>query len=465
MRAALEERWRESTTPAKAGDESGDDPASVLAGFAIAEDGLLNDAHAMFAGTRDAAPSLVEGKRRLLRAYDPGNMRRIATICHWGRSGSVLFASFLDDHDDVLILPNLLSESIYSFLERYASLSPWQKLLAYPAFSRLQRGTSGDFFLAHNPDGDYGIPPEDYFAAVLALEREHRDEPCDGRESRAWFIRYLHVAYALALGRQAENPRPMIVVAQHWWNERMAAKLREDFPGALFLHTIRDPISAFDAWLEMRFKWQFDEMPSRPGVYPFPVFDAFTDLLSWDRAHKDAADRSCAVRFEDMHNEPDALMRRVAHWLGIRIRPSLIKSTVNGKPHVIVIKGQATVGSNPERAARRTGNLNAWDRLLIFALFHPNFIIWRYPAPRATNSIVLRGLILLVGALIPSRMEILNIRRLLERQFLPAVASGHIRRAAWTLIVILMRRARLMLLILRAASTRLFGNPRALRLV
>jgi hypothetical protein len=111
------------------------------------------------------------------------------------------------------------------------------------------------------------------------------------------------------------------------------------------------------------------------------------------------------------------------------------------------------------------GNLNAWDRLLIFALLHPNFIIWRYPAPRAMGSIVLRGLILLVGALIPSRMEILNIRRLLERQFLPAVRSGRLRQAGWTLIVILMRRARLMGLILRAASTRLFGNPRAIRLV
>jgi hypothetical protein len=465
MRNVLQERRRESATPAKAGDEPGDDPVSVLAGFAIAEDALLNDAHAMFAGTSGAAPSLVEGKRRLLRAYDPGNMQRIATICHWGRSGSVLFASFLDDHDDVLILPNLLSESIYSFLERYASLSSWQKLLAYPAFSRLQKGTSGDFFLTNNPDGDYGIPPEDYFAAVVALQREHRGEPCDGRESRAWFIRYLHVAYALALGRQAENPRPMIVVTQHWWNERMAAKLREDFPAALFLHTIRDPISAFDAWLEIRFKWQFDEKEFRPGVYPFPVFDAFKDLLTWDRAHKDTADRSCAVRFEDMHNEPHALMRRVANWLGIRIQPSLIESTVNGKPHVIVIKGQATVGSNPERAARRVGNLNALDRLLIFALLHPNFVIWRYPAPRVMGSIVLRGLIVLVGALIPSRMEILNIRRLLERQFLPAVASGRIRQASWMLIVILMRRARLMVLILRAASTRLFGNPRALRLV
>jgi hypothetical protein len=81
------------------------------------------------------------------------------------------------------------------------------------------------------------------------------------------------------------------------------------------------------------------------------------------------------------------------------------------------------------------------------------------------GSIVLRGLIVLVGALIPSRMEILNIRRLLERQFLPAVASGRIRHASWMLIVILMRRARLMVLILRAASTRLFGNSRAPRLV
>jgi hypothetical protein len=166
-----------------------------------------------------------------------------------------------------------------------------------------------------------------------------------------------------------------------------------------------------------------------------------------------------------MHNEPEALMRRVANWLGIRIRPSLIESTFNGTPFVVVIKGEAIFGSNPERAARRAGNLNALDQLLIFALLHHNFIIWRYPTPRVMGSMVLRGLIVLVGALIPSRMEIVNMRRLIERQFLPAVASGHIGHAGHTLLVILMRRARLMLLILRAAASRLFGNPRALKLV
>jgi hypothetical protein len=464
MLDVLEEPCTDSKTPAKAGVGPDDGTGSVLAGFAMSEDAFLNEVHAMFAGARDAAPSLVEEKRRLVRAYDIGSMQSIAAICHWGRSGSILFASFLDDHDDVLVLPNLLSESIYPFLERYASLSAWQKLLAYPAFSRQQKATSGDFFLTNNPDGDYAIPPEDYFAAVLALQRAH-GVPCDGAESRAWFIRHLHVAYALALGKQAENPRPMIVIAQHWWNEKLARLLREDFPGAMFLHTIRDPISAFDSWLDMHFKWQLAGTDSRPGVYPYPVFDAFNDLLSWDRAHQGTAERSRAVRFEDMHNEPEALMRRVANWLGIRIQPSLIESTLNGTPFVVVIKGEAIFGSNPERAARRAGNLNALDQLLIFALLHHNFIIWRYPTPRVMGSMVLRGLIVLVGALIPSRMEIVNMRRLIERQFLPAVASGHIGHAGHTLLVILMRRARLMLLILRAAASRLFGNPRALKLV
>jgi hypothetical protein len=439
--------------------------AALLVAFAQGNDALSKLVHAIFGDCGGAEPALLEAQRELLSGYDVTHISRIATICHWGRSGSVLIASFLDGHDDVLILPNQLSESIYPFLGRYASLTLWQKLLAYPAYSRQQKTPSGEFFLTIDPHCDYAIAPADYLVAVMALHREYGDFPPEVLGSDAAFFRFLHVAYALVLGRRAGNPRPIMVVAQHWWNEQLAARLCGDFPGALFLHTIRDPISAFDAWLDMHFQWQLGGDAALSRGYPYPVFDAWRDLLSWDHAHRGVAARSRAVRFEDMHNEPEALMQRVARWLQIGVQPSLVESTLNGKPYVVMIKGQAVVGSDPQRAGRRAGNLSALDRLLIFALLHHNFVAWRYPSPPAMRSTLLRGLIILAGSVVPSRREIANIRLLLRRQFLPALRAGRLGYAAGTWVVIATRRARIMALLLRAGASRLSANHQLLEVV
>ena len=53
-------------------------------------------------------------------------MTRAATICHWGRSGSVLLASYLDNHPDIITLPNQTSEHLYQFYQDYPGLSVWK---------------------------------------------------------------------------------------------------------------------------------------------------------------------------------------------------------------------------------------------------------------------------------------------------------------------------------------------------
>ena len=158
-------------------------------------------------------------------------------------------------------------------------------------------------------------------------------------------------------------------------------------------------------------------------------------------------------------------MQRVARWLQIGVQPSLVESTLNGKPYVVMIKGQAVVGSDPQRAGRRAGNLSALDRLLIFALLHHNFVAWRYPSPPAMRSTLLRGLIILAGSVVPSRREIANIRLLLRRQFLPALRAGRLGYAAGTWVVIATRRARIMALLLRAGASRLSANHQLLEVV
>jgi hypothetical protein len=45
-----------------------------------------------------------------LRHYDVQAMDRVVAIAHWGRSGSILLASLLDGHDDVMMLPAARSD-------------------------------------------------------------------------------------------------------------------------------------------------------------------------------------------------------------------------------------------------------------------------------------------------------------------------------------------------------------------
>ena len=139
---------------------------AILARFGRSADQVLQHAHGTFAETLGAAAASSEKKRQLVRQFDVAAMTRAVNVCHWGRSGSFLFASYLDYHPDIVMLPMLTSMSIYAFFQEYAELCIWEKLLAYPAYSGLRKGSAADFFLKDNPDGNIGINPLDYCAAV-----------------------------------------------------------------------------------------------------------------------------------------------------------------------------------------------------------------------------------------------------------------------------------------------------------
>ena len=295
-------------------------PVWIPIGFDSSPDEILQLAARQYREHQDAARSLVPAKLALLRDYDAAGMDRAATICHWGRSGSVLLASYFDGHDDIITLPNQTSEYAYPFCGEYRSLSLWEKLIAYPAYSQIRKGNAGDLFLKNNPDGDFAVEPVHYFASVQALFAIYGDNPVVDLQARRRFFQFLHVAYAGALGRPAVNPRPLMISAQHWVNDELAQALVEDFPDARFLHTIRDPISALDSWLERHFIWQFRDNPDLTSGYRYPAFDALRELLSWDAGHRGLEKRTRAIRFEDMHLAPERTMRRLAEWLGVPYR-------------------------------------------------------------------------------------------------------------------------------------------------
>jgi hypothetical protein len=86
---------------------------SIPIGIGGSADPILRRAFRSYRGAEGAIQALESEKLDLLQHYDVPGMETAVAICYWGRSGSLLLASYLDGHDDIVILPMLASEAIY----------------------------------------------------------------------------------------------------------------------------------------------------------------------------------------------------------------------------------------------------------------------------------------------------------------------------------------------------------------
>jgi hypothetical protein len=386
--------------------------------------------------------SLIDQKIEDLKDYDVLGIDRVAAIGFWGRSGSVLMASQLDGHDDVLMLPGPLSDGLHKFFETSASLPLQQKLLAYPAMQKLYDITSeaaavgGSFF-----DGRFAICPVEYYAAVQAIAETSGRWPAEFLTSRRALFILMHVAYTLALGRRPASSRPLIVCSLHWYDSARAREFVEDFPRAQFIHTIRDPITSFDRF----FDWLFDAELLRP-IVPIRAQRAtvarvlqparqISDVAAWrvvrahivaDEPYSGMAARTRAVRFEDLHSDTAQVMRDLAAWLDIPFQASLLDSTFNGIPYVVKRDGDTWTGARKEKAQRSSRHLSRTDRALVYSVFRENFHAWNYRCPRIFDRAPIRLLVLLLLPLWPMKMERIVMRAVFRRRVLPALRQGHL---------------------------------------
>lgn len=316
--------------------------------------------------------------------------------------------------------------------------------------------------------GNFAIVPAAFYAAVHALFESYGDRPTAWLNARPRFFQFVHAAYAVAIGQRPANSRPQIIYAQHWTNDELAARFVEDFPNARFIHTVRDPISSFDSWFDREVDMQTYAAGQHLDLAPHylsPAVETVRHLLTWDRAHRGMETRTRTIRFEDLHVEHEPTMRRLADWLGIAYRPSMLESTWNGAPYVVEIRGIPSCGSNPANARRRSKNLDPIDRLMIFALLHDNFVAWNYPSPSAMQRRWIRLCIIALFWLVPMKMELSAARWALRVQTLPALRNGRVGFACRAPFFLLECRLRTMLLIAREMPSRLVGKRHLLKVL
>lgn len=408
---------------------------------------IVGKANALFQAeeSKDLS-SFISNNIEKLRHYDVPRMERAVAIVMWGRSGSLLLASYFDGHEDVIALPETSGYNVYRFFDRYKSLPLRYKLLGYPVFEP----NYTRFF-----EGDYAISRTRYYAAVEAILKFCQAWPCEFLQSRRAFFLLVHIAYHLALGRRPVSSRPLIAYAQHFWNSTEAKRLRQDFPQAKFIHTIRDPISACDSFFHFH-----ANAVERFILLPY---SALNSLVGKDRPQPGMESRTRAVRFEDLHSHTHEVMRSLADWLDLDHQPTLFESTFNGIPYVVRRDGTAWSGPRPQQLQRCSRHLSWKDRAVLYSVLYENFVSWNYPCPSILRYRTVSYVVFFSLFLFPTKMEITGAKAVFKRNIIPALREGKFGAIVTSLVLIVRCRLQTVSLLALAFVRRCAKPPVLLR--
>ncbi len=355
--------------------------------------------------------ALITRKVEDLRYYDVPNMERAVAVCHWGRSGSWLVDSYLDGHDDVVLL------AMAAALKSMNSLNATSRCLCMTSLS-LTRSIWPMFLFFFKEISrslqQIIMPQWPQYLKFMATARHSFSKHAEA------FFQFLHVAYNLALGRRPTSPRPLMVFDQHWRHDETAGRFVEDFPQARFLHTVRDPISSYDR----TFEYFYGTCGRRNPMADAPVLFTNSDV-----PYLGMETRTRAIRFEDLHTNAAEIMSRLADWLGLPYQASLLKSTFNGMPWVVGRAGVNWSGPRPEQALRSSRNISFTDKIILFAMFYENFVAWNYSCPRIFRHALVRGFACMLVFLIPMKTETISARAVVKAKVLPSLRHGDFRLA------------------------------------
>lgn len=315
----------------------------------------------------------------------PEQASRIVAVGLWGRSGSYLLSNLLDGHPQTLALPphssHWMAHFIALFLVRVEEgefaegslLDPFVTEFCdwFPnLFSDTQEARAVDY-IRLGPSGEWpaGVPRAEFqvqFRYALTGLAERRT-----LTSRTLFAA-IHTAYAAAC-RMTVEPDPVIVwqahnVQNYQWQfyERLLGPMQ-------LLLTVRDPVRTYDSWLSAT----LDHLPCPPTTITAPRLFLDYLRLTGHGCPVTAEKNIRAVRFEDMHNQTEPVLRAVAEWIGIRWDPVLLETTCDGKTVWFRTGARQVTGTQQIPRVQAAPKFCRWiDRLALRILFADAYAVW-----------------------------------------------------------------------------------------
>ena len=229
-----------------------------------------------------------------------------------------------------------------------------------------------------------------------------------GQLNFANIFRAIHVAYAAASGHALSTETPVIVWQTHDLRVQHRTLFRQVLGPIHFILCARYPEKALDAYLHAHL--------SRPP-YALKLMRVPRNLVRYllENDHRVTPDENVTVvRFEDMHNSTEAVMRALASSLGMAWDPCLLETTCDGQIIWFKSGSKYVTGTKPvSRADLALTQCSPFDRLRLRYVLRDTYREWygedRFRILSRTGP--LARWLEAVAALVPLRFHRLITRR------------------------------------------------------
>ncbi|HEV2539339.1 MAG TPA: sulfotransferase [Frateuria sp.] len=257
------------------------------------------------------------------------------------KSGSSLLRSLLDSHPELAVLPK--ETHLFQFTNHWVDYRRRRNvprtLGHQDFFDQLLQQIRQDT----GPDNPYADAPGFRYRMDVLEARLRRLDPDD---MPSFFLGYMRAAHEAALG--TPPPAGRALVEKSVEHAEFAYVLACYFPGARFIHIVRNPYATLVAVRRMLQK----RSPRFPYLWPMAssLHNSYHDLFT----NRLAVPNYLCLRFEDLVCDTEAVMRKVAAFLGIGYQPTLLQPTSMGRPW----SGNSTSNQPFEGISRRP--LDEW---------------------------------------------------------------------------------------------------------
>lgn len=266
-------------------------------------------------------------------------MKKVIAIQNCGPSGTTLIQSLLDGHPRILSLPALHAQELLIFWETVSNLPKSE--IQTRLFTYFKHFFSSDELnnglglkeLGTNRD-EAAVIDREVFSRFLNEAWQDKDQI-----TRKEFLDAIYIAYNQTLGRDVTKAE-YILYPIHCLPIKYANALVEDYEIVRFLHSVREPVQSIGSLAK--------HIDKNPGWDPLYILTCVSAQLLCDYAihvghrdahgmrsyfpnSKDGSVESKAIRLEDLHKEPKAILTKICDWLNIEWSDCLLLSTFNGK--------------------------------------------------------------------------------------------------------------------------------------
>jgi hypothetical protein len=235
------------------------------------------------------------------------------------KSGSSLLRSLLDGHPELAVLPK--ETHLFQFTNHWVDYRR-RRNLPQP----MDRGQFFERLLAQIRDDTRGddpyadMPGFSYRMDIL----EPRLRALDPGNMPSFFLGYMRAAYEASCGTPPADG--LALVEKSVEHAEFAYVLARYFPGARFIHIVRNPYATLVALRRM--------LQRKSGRFPYlwPIASSLHNSYHHLFTNRLALPNYLCIRFEDLVRDTAATMREVAAFLGIPYDPALTRPTSLGEP-------------------------------------------------------------------------------------------------------------------------------------